>query len=216
MAWEGYTCGELLKRVSDIFETNANRDLQSHGVTLSQMKMLAFLDHTEDGSTTLKSLEAHFKVSQATIAGIAARLEKKGLVQGYIDPEDRRVKHIALSPAGRQLCGHTKSAMEQGERLFLEALSPQERATLQQLADVDHDPVVQIGAAYADEQHGAQLAERLRQRRIVLHGGARQRQDIVVDQRLHEQRHAEAGQRGAEQAEYHDQAGELVALENVA
>lgn len=139
VAWEGFTCGELLKRVSDIFETNANRDLQSHGVTLSQMKMLAFLDHTEDGSTTLKSLEAHFKVSQATIAGIAARLEKKGLVQGYIDPEDRRVKHIALSPAGRQLCGHAKSAMEQGERLFLEALSPQERATLQQLLQKVYD-----------------------------------------------------------------------------
>lgn len=139
MAREGYTCGELLKRISDVFETNANRNLQSHGVTLAQMKVLAFLDHTEDGSTTLKSLEAHFKVSQATIAGIAARLERKGLVQGYIDLDDRRVKHIALSPAGRQLCGHTKSAVERGERQFLETLTPQERATLQQLLQKVYD-----------------------------------------------------------------------------
>lgn len=98
VAWEGYTCGELLKRVSDIFETNANRDLQSHGVTLSQMKMLAFLDHTEDGSTTLKSLEAHFKVSQATIAGIAARLEKRAWCR---DTSTRRTGASSTLPSPR-------------------------------------------------------------------------------------------------------------------
>lgn len=70
-------CGEIMKRLYDMIEKDANSEMQKEDVTLSQMKMLTFLRGKDDGSATLKEMERYFDVSQATIAGIAARLEKR-------------------------------------------------------------------------------------------------------------------------------------------
>lgn len=44
MAQETLQCGELIKRICDVFEAKANKDLQDRDITLSQMKMLVYLD----------------------------------------------------------------------------------------------------------------------------------------------------------------------------
>ncbi len=126
-------CGELMKRLCDIFETKVNKDLQEQDITISQMKMLICLDDTSDGSATLKELEKYFGSSQATIAGIAVRLEKKELIESYIDAEDRRIKHVRISKSGKELCQRARKHMEESERLFFAALSLEERKELQSL-----------------------------------------------------------------------------------
>ncbi len=128
-------CGELLKRICDIFETQANKNLQAQAIdiTHSQIKMLVNLDQSNDGSATLKELEKYFGLSQATTAGIAARLEKKGLIQGYMDAEDRRVKHVRLSNDGRELCRRARSFMDSSEKWLLEALNEKDQKELQRL-----------------------------------------------------------------------------------
>jgi DNA-binding MarR family transcriptional regulator len=39
----------------------------------------------------------------STLTGIADRLEERGLIQRQVDPADRRVKLLALTPTGRDL-----------------------------------------------------------------------------------------------------------------
>ena len=82
MPKEALNCSELMKRIADSFGTKVNKDLQQCGVTLSQMKMLIHLGDSFSGSATLKELEKALGTSQATIAGIAVRLEKKKLLTG--------------------------------------------------------------------------------------------------------------------------------------
>ena len=126
-------CSVLIKRICDTFETQVNKDLRENEITLSQMKMLIHLDLEESNSATMKKLEKDLGASQATIAGIAARLEKKGLIEGYIDAEDHRIKHVRLSQAGQELCSHNRFAVEEGEKRLLEALKPEERPEFQRL-----------------------------------------------------------------------------------
>lgn len=133
MTTEALPCGEMIKRIHDIFETKANKDLQDRDITLSQMKMLIYLDQSADGSATLKELEKYIGSSQATVAGIAARLEKKDLIEGYIDADDRRIKHVRLSENGKELCWGAKASMEEGERWLLEILNSDEKRELQRL-----------------------------------------------------------------------------------
>ena len=83
---------ELIKRINEKMEREGNRRLQEKGVTLSQLKVLLHLMAQSEHDLTLKELESYFGMSQATIAGIAARLEKKGLVTGMGDRNDRRIK----------------------------------------------------------------------------------------------------------------------------
>lgn len=120
-------CGELMKRLYDVIEKDANSEMQMKDITLSQMKMISFLRGRDDLSATLKELEHFFDVSQATIAGIAARLEKKELIKGYTDDHDRRVKHVRLTDAGMELCIRARGSMDRVEERLLAPLSDKER-----------------------------------------------------------------------------------------
>ena len=73
-------CGELIKRLNDILGTCANKELKSDDMTASQIKMLIIISETKNESITLKELEKHFGVSQATVAGIVASLQTRDVV----------------------------------------------------------------------------------------------------------------------------------------
>ena len=135
MTEEPLSCGELLRRLGDRYKARANGSLREKGVTLSQLNILLYLGGKGNGSATLKELERAFGVSQATIAGISARLESKSLVEGYPDPGDRRVKHIRLLRGGRALCRRAEAAMEEAEAWLLEPLEEAERQTLLRLLE---------------------------------------------------------------------------------
>lgn len=139
MAQEQLSYGELIKRICDVFEARANKNLQEQDITFSQMKVLVYLDKADDHSATLKEVEKRFGTSQATIAGIAVRLEKKKLIEGYIDADDRRIKHIRLTDAGLTLCREAKSNMEEEELQLLNALEAAERSELLRLLQKVHN-----------------------------------------------------------------------------
>ena len=104
MGEEQLRCGEMFKRIGDAMEKHGNSELQSQGVTFVQMQMLMELNSLPDGSATLKELEKRFGVAQSTAAGVAARLEKKQLVESFRDDQDMRVKHVRITEAGREQC----------------------------------------------------------------------------------------------------------------
>lgn len=85
MFGETLHCGELIKRLNDALGRKANNTLMCNDVTLSQIKVLATISEAADETITLKELEKHFEVKQATMAGIAARLEKNGMIEGFYD-----------------------------------------------------------------------------------------------------------------------------------
>ncbi len=141
MSNETLSCGELLKRINDIFEKKANNELSENGITFSQLKILAKLSCSPDGSFTLKELERIFGVTQATIAGIAVRLEKKHLVKGYIDSDDRRIKHISILPEGRKVCDDAKESMKKCEQWLLDSLDENEQNELRYLFQKIYDNI---------------------------------------------------------------------------
>ncbi|HIT68989.1 MAG TPA: MarR family transcriptional regulator [Candidatus Aphodomonas merdavium] len=139
MPKEALNCSELMKRIADSFGTKVNKDLQQCGVTLSQMKMLIHLGDSFSGSATLKELEKALGTSQATIAGIAVRLEKKKLLTGSIDPQDRRVKHVSLSKSGWAMYYDAQVHIEEEEERLVTGLTGEERAQLKKLLQKIYD-----------------------------------------------------------------------------
>ena len=119
MQRESLHCGELIKRLNDILGRCANEELRADDMTSSQVKMLMIINETKDECITLKELEKHFGVAQATIAGTAARLEKKGMIESFYDPSDKRVKHVRITDKGRAMCVHAGKAMHDKEKWFL-------------------------------------------------------------------------------------------------
>lgn len=122
--------GLYIKKISDAMAKRANRSLQAHNLTLSQSLMLMTLADSEKKTHSLKELEAHFHVAQSTMAGLVARLERKGMLKTLSDPEDRRVKLVQLTRAGYETSQACLADIHQDEEALTCRLSDEEKALL--------------------------------------------------------------------------------------
>ncbi len=120
-------CGALIKKVHDEIEKKANALLRQQDLTLSQMNVLMELEASPNHQLTLKELEGLLHVAQSTAAGIVVRLEQKGFVESFTDENDRRVKKVMLTPAGRQCCKNAASDVKEIEAKLLSGLTEAEK-----------------------------------------------------------------------------------------
>ena len=120
----------LMKQLSTEIKKRADAALQESDLTMTQMYFLGALSHLPEGTATLKELERYFRVAQSTAAGVAARLEKKGLVESLPNENDRRVKRLRITDAGANTLRHALETMERGEKQMLSPLDEAEQETL--------------------------------------------------------------------------------------
>lgn len=123
--------GRLLKMVNDAIERNANNSLRRNGLTFVQVQSLVFLSEKDEGSCSFKELEAFLDVAQSTCVGIVSRMERKKLVEVFIDPVDRRAKRLRLTSEGDECCRKMLSDVEDIESLVARGFSEEERLQLE-------------------------------------------------------------------------------------
>ncbi|MCX7251736.1 MAG: MarR family winged helix-turn-helix transcriptional regulator [Burkholderiales bacterium] len=90
-----------------------------------------------------RTLAGRIALDTSTTAGVVDRLEARGLLLRRISPTDRRVRLLALTPAGELLLAQTLPGMERTQERILEPLSPEQRRQfmelLQQLVTENND-----------------------------------------------------------------------------
>lgn len=126
-------CGALIKQIHDELEKKANAMLRGQDLTLSQMNVLMELESADSHQLSLKALEGLLHVAQSTVAGIAIRLEQKGFVESFTDPNDRRVKMIVITTSGLACCQNAVVNMEQMEAQLLHELTESEKILFRDL-----------------------------------------------------------------------------------
>lgn len=130
---EQNTCAGLIKQINDAMEKNANNAMRAHDLTMTQCATLLWLKGAGETPVSLKELERLLHVAQSTAAGIVSRLEQKGLVEGCGSAEDRRIKLVRLTAAGRERCRAAEQDMAQAEEQLLSGLTAAERSQFQGL-----------------------------------------------------------------------------------
>lgn len=121
------SCGTMIKHIHDEMEKNANNAMRPMGLTMAQVGCILLLRDSENECRSLKEIEQIMHVAQSTAAGIVARLEKKGFVEGYSDPNDGRIKMVRLTDSGRDCCEKADNDMRQAEDNLLSPLTETER-----------------------------------------------------------------------------------------
>ena len=104
------------------------------GLTISQLSALASIER--DGAITLGALARIEQVQPPTMTALTGKLEDAGLVTRTIDPTDRRIHRVAVTPAGAKLLARhrtRKNAFLDGR---LRKLSENDRATLTRAAGI--------------------------------------------------------------------------------
>ncbi|MDI9590197.1 MAG: MarR family transcriptional regulator [Acidobacteriota bacterium] len=120
----------LLKQLSEALEAEANNGLRTHGVTISQMRMLAVLGSSDGGVLSLSELRDALGVKQPTAWGIAQRLREKELVSLEESDKDARSKVVRMEPAGMEVYRQAEGGILQSDQRLTGCLTSEEKATL--------------------------------------------------------------------------------------
>lgn len=133
--------GFFIKRINEILEKKANNTFQAIDLTFAQTHMIFMLYQSEGNICSLKELEKHFHAAQSTVAGTVARLEKKKLVEGFADADDRRVKMVRLTELGRMRCLEARKGMLETERLIVSNMTKEEAGEFNRLLRIVYDTI---------------------------------------------------------------------------
>jgi DNA-binding MarR family transcriptional regulator len=107
------------------------------GLTISQLSALASIER--EGPVTLGDLARVEQVQPPTITALTTKLEAAALVARTVDPDDRRIHRVAVTPLGAKLLAkHRKRKNAYLERR-LRSLSAEDRATLMRAAELLED-----------------------------------------------------------------------------
>jgi MarR family transcriptional regulator, lower aerobic nicotinate degradation pathway regulator len=93
--------GHSVKRLYHLMGQHFNEVLRPYGVARSQWYMLWHISRSP--RLTQRELQELLRVESATLTAAIAALERKGWVRREQSGSDRRVKEVALTPAGRKL-----------------------------------------------------------------------------------------------------------------
>lgn len=101
----------LLDRARNRLFKRANRQLlHSMNITVSQGAALFYLSR-HDGCL-LSDLATGLDLNNSAITGLAARMQKAGLIERRADPGDGRAMRVHLTAKGRALHGRVREALQ--------------------------------------------------------------------------------------------------------
>ena len=119
----------VLSKAAAAVERRAKESIQQTGLGASDFAVLEALLHK--GPLPVNTLGKKVLLTSGSITTAVDRLEGKGYVERSDDPDDRRVRRVALTRQGRALVAPAFARHERDmERLVSDALTNAERATL--------------------------------------------------------------------------------------
>lgn len=122
-----------------VFDRGAQlRAMEESGLTLTQCKALFVLSgpRSQSGACPGKELAENVGLSMATISRAVDGLVEDGYVTRVEDPDDRRVRRIAITESGEEVVGRILTARLEGLREFSATLSSAERRRLDAALDL--------------------------------------------------------------------------------
>lgn len=127
------SCGMYIKQINSALEKNANNTLRKQDLTFAQVSALLAIRDFPEQKISLKELEKILHVAQSTTAGIINRLEQKGLVTGFGDSSDKRIKLVQMTTLGEAYCREAEQNMKEAEESLLSGLTETERSIFNSL-----------------------------------------------------------------------------------
>jgi DNA-binding MarR family transcriptional regulator len=122
-----------LMRTYSRLERQAEKLLESQGLSLPQFDVLATLRHGQ--GITQQELAERLLVTKGNVCALIDRMEAGGWVQRRADPEDRRANRLFLTRSGKALLAKAMPPHHEKIREMLGVLSKPELQKFHQLLD---------------------------------------------------------------------------------
>lgn len=123
--------GYLMRRVVQIMVSQADKRLDTHGLTQAQWTPMFMISKGE--CNTLAALSRELQLDAGALTRTLDRLEAKGLCRRERSTEDRRVVHLALTPEGEAAIAPVPGVLCEVSNRLLEGFTRDEWQTLMTL-----------------------------------------------------------------------------------
>jgi DNA-binding MarR family transcriptional regulator len=136
VAGETFATDEMTSRLRMVVARLSRRLRQeaNEGATPSQLAALATVER--HGPITLGDLAGHERVRPPTMTRIVAGLEETALVRRDIDPADRRVARVSITPEGSQLLARSRTRKDAFLASLLDQLDGEEIAIVERAVPI--------------------------------------------------------------------------------
>lgn len=114
--------GELMSHVHRRSAGDTLSMLGEAGLTMAQLVAMHALAHA--GAHSVSAIAATLRLSPAATSHLVDRLVQAGLVERHEDPDDRRAKRVAITPAGSTLVERVQHERTREFATVLSRLSP--------------------------------------------------------------------------------------------
>ena len=99
--------------------------LDAHGVSMWGYSVLVALDQSP--VRTQAALAESIGADKTRIIPVLDELQDQGYIERHADPDDRRVRLLAITDAGRAVKDAAQAEIQRAEERWLDALSAEER-----------------------------------------------------------------------------------------
>jgi len=159
------TCG-LLRQVQEPY-------FARFGISGSQWGILRVLQREElagNRELPLKTVSERLLIQPPSVTGVVDRLERQGLVKRSSSAKDMRVRHLSLTPRGRDLIACVLEGHPERIRSLFAPIPPEEQRTLLGLLDRLNAHLKSLASASLEQPGGVatKTMKETRQRRIPL------------------------------------------------
>jgi len=116
----------LIKIINDKFEAKGNNECQKAGLTLSQFRILDYLNSNPDRTVTQREMELKFQVSHPTINGILGRMEEKRLITTNLVREGKQQKQVFITAKGNEALNIMFTSRNKDDKALFRLFTPEE------------------------------------------------------------------------------------------
>lgn len=93
----------LVERLSHVLREELRGVATAHGLALAQLEVLRYLSVANRFSDTVSAMVEYLGATKGTLSQTVSALERKGLLERAPDPDDGRVHHCRITPAGAEV-----------------------------------------------------------------------------------------------------------------
>lgn len=124
-----YTLGRSIAVVARLWRGELDRRLQPHSLSQARYALLTLLAEAK-GPIAQNDLAERAGIAGPTLVRQIDQLEKNGLVKRRDAPGDRRVKHVCVTPAGREAHKTARMIAEELRQEAAAGMPPEDLAQL--------------------------------------------------------------------------------------
>lgn len=127
---EEFRFGREMQNVANRFRRLGDENLQKEGITISQLRVIAYISRHGETPVYQKALEEHFGIRRSSVTGLLKNMEKSGILIRTCCEKDARVKIVSLTEKGKELDEKLKSYIQSLESELMKGFDREEKALL--------------------------------------------------------------------------------------